>query len=143
MKILNFALDRIDSVKPLPEKVFIPCEYNLTERFEDIVGVTLHENYPIEHIIFWVSNKSKDYVPTKPIHESQKSIKEELDNIRQKYNNLDEGAFFSIDCIPNYELIRELSSYGKELLVLEPTTIQDEIFNNIKQMYEDYLTIRK
>jgi predicted DNA-binding transcriptional regulator YafY len=143
MKILNFALDRIDSVKPLPEKVFIPCEYNLTERFEDIVGVTLNENTPIEHITFWVSNKSKDYVTTKPIHESQKSIKEELDNIRQKYNNLDEGAFFSIDCIPNYELIRELSSYGKELLVLEPTTIQDEIFNNIKQMYEDYLTIRK
>mgnify|MGYP003295630266 CR=1 FL=1 len=68
---------------------------------------------------------------------------EEFENIRQKYNNLDEGAFFSIDCIPNYELIRELSSYGKELLVLEPTTIQDEIFNNIKQMYEDYLTIRK
>jgi predicted DNA-binding transcriptional regulator YafY len=143
MKILNFALDRIDSVKPLPEKVFIPCEYNLTERFEDIVGVTLNENTPIEHITFWVSNKSKDYVTTKPIHESQKSIKEELDNIRQKYNNLDEGAFFSIDCIPNYELIRELSSYGKELLVLEPTTIQDEIFDNIKQMYEDYLTIRK
>ena len=115
----------------------------MTERFEDIVGVTLYENRPVEHIVFWVSDRSKDYVITKPIHESQKSIKGELDNsLRLKYDNLRGGAFFSIDCIPNYELIRELSSYGKELLVLEPTTIQDEIFNNIKQLYEDYSSVR-
>ena len=143
MKILNFALDRIEVVKPLLDIKFIPCEYDLTERFEDIVGVTLYENRPVEHIVFWVSDRSKDYVITKPIHESQKSIKGELDNsLRLKYDNLKGGAFFSIDCIPNYELIRELSSYGKELLVLEPTTIQDEIFNNIKQMYEDYSSVR-
>lgn len=137
-KILNFALDRIDKVTPLPERRFKPCKIDLMERFEDIVGVTLMEDREIEHIIFWVSDKSKDYVITKPIHESQKH----LDKEAQSYYNLTDGELFSIDCIPNYELIRELSSFGKELIVLEPTCIQDEIFNRLTAMLKTYSTLR-
>ena len=47
-KILNFALDRIDKVEPLPEKKYIECPDNIYERFEDIVGVTLYEDRQIE-----------------------------------------------------------------------------------------------
>lgn len=36
--------------------------------------------------------------------------KEQL--LRSEYPALEGGAFFSIDCIENYELIRELCSYG-------------------------------
>ena len=141
--ILTFALDRIDKVEPIPERKYVECPENIFERFEDIIGVTLCEDRPIEHILFWVSDKSKDYVNTKPIHESQKSIKGELDgNLRLKYPHLSEGTFFSIDCIPNYELIRELCSFGKELIVLAPKSIQDDVFHRIKQMYEDYLKMR-
>ncbi len=142
-KILNFALDRIDKVTSLPEKEFFPCEEDLMERFEDIVGVTLYENRTIEHIVFWVSNYSKDYIITKPIHESQKYLNRNLsDAIYRKYPNLVNGAVFSIDCIPNYELIRELCSFGKELLVLEPTEIQDQIGDIIHSMDEDYQKLR-
>lgn len=141
--ILTFALDRIDKVEPIPERKYVECPENIFERFEDIIGVTLYEDRPIEHILFWVSDKSKDYVNTKPIHESQKLIKGELDNsLRLQYFHLSEGAFFSIDCIPNYELIRELCSFGKELIVLAPKSIQDDVFHRIKQMYEDYLKMR-
>ena len=142
-KILNFALDRIDKVKPLPNIKYIPCAEDLSERFEDIVGVTLYDNRKIEHIVFWVSNYSKDYIITKPIHESQKLIKDDMENnLRLKYAHLLDGAFCSIDCIPNYELIRELCSFGTELIVLEPTTIQDDIFHKIQQMCEDYMKVR-
>ena len=54
----------------------------------------------------------------------------------------DEGAFFSIDYIPNYELIRELCSFGKELIVLSPSSIQDDIFNCIKSMLDSYSVVR-
>lgn len=142
-KILNFALDRIDKVTSLPEKEFFPCEEDLAERFEDIVGVTLYEGRKVEHIIFWVSDRSKDYVKTKPIHESQKHLKGSFsDAICVKYPNLRSGAVFSIDCIPNYELIRELYSFGKDLLVLEPTEIQDQIWDIIHSMDEDYQKLR-
>lgn len=142
-KILNFALDRIDNVTALPEMKFVPCKEDLAERFEDIVGVTLFEGKPVEHIVFWVSDFSKDYIVTKPIHESQKHLKgTTLDFLLNKYSYLRSGAVFSIDCIPNYELIRELCSFGNELIVLEPSSIQDDIFNRIKSMLESYSVVR-
>lgn len=142
-KILSFALDRIDNVEPLPEKKYAPSPDNLSDRFEDIVGVTLYEDRPIEHIVFWASDASKDYITTKPIHESQTSIKGEAENkLRGKYPQLDGGAFFSIDCIQNYELIRELCSFGKELIVLEPSSIRDEAFKRISMMVDKYLSLR-
>jgi len=142
-KILTFALDRIDKAEPLPEKKYVPCLEDLSERFEDIVGVTLYEDRPIEHIVFWASDASKDYIMTKPIHESQTSIKGETENnLHEKHPQFEGGAFFSIDCIPNYELIRELCSFGKDLIVLEPSSIQNQVFNRISMMVEDYLKVR-
>lgn len=142
-KILNFALDRINGVTALPEVKYRQCDEDLTGRFEDIVGVTLYEDRDVEHILFWASNQSKDYISTKPIHGSQcryKGYKEE--EYRSKYPSLEDGAFFSIDCIPNYELIRELSSFGKELVVLSPSSIQNEIFDRVKSMLDSYSALR-
>ena len=142
-KILNFALDRIDVVTALPEMKYKPCNGDLANRFEDIIGVTLYEDKDIEHILFWVSNQSKDYMETKPIHGSQCRYKGKKDEeFRSRYPSLYEGAFFSIDCKPNYELIRELSSFGKDLLVIEPKSVQDDVFHRVQQMYEDYLIVR-
>jgi predicted DNA-binding transcriptional regulator YafY len=138
-KILNFALDRIDNVEPLPEKKYVECPEDLYDRFEDVVGVTVYDREP-GHILFWVSDASKDYVATKAIHGSQTQLKGEAElNLRAKYPNLEGGAFFTIDCIRNYELIRELWSYGKELLVLHSDdNIQDEIFERLCEMKDNY-----
>ncbi len=142
-KVLNFALDRIDAVTALPEMKYKPCDEDLTDRFEDIIGVTLYEDRKVEHILFWASNRSKDYIETKPIHGSQRKYKGEKDGeLRSQYPFLNEGAFFSIDCIPNYELIRELCSFGEDMLVVEPKSIQDDIFHRVQRMYEDYNAIR-
>ena len=142
-KILNFALDRIDNVEPLPEKKYVDCPEDLYERFEDVVGVTVYDKKP-EHILFWVSDKSKDYVDTKPIHGTQTRLKGDAEQrLRSQYPNLEGGAFFTIECIRNYELIRELWSYGKELLVLSSDdNIQDEIYETICEMKEKYSMLR-
>ena len=116
---------------------------NLQERYEDIVGVTLYDNKPLEHIVFWVSDESKHYVMTKPIHESQCNYTRERETeLRKTYPMLTNGAFFSIDCIVNYELIRELMSFGKELLILEPETIKNEIIEKISTNLEEYTKLR-
>jgi predicted DNA-binding transcriptional regulator YafY len=97
----------------------------------------------LEHIVFWVSNESKDYVLTKPIHGSQKLIKnDELENLKNKYSQFEEGIFLSIDCIPNYELIRLLSSFGKEVMVISPQSIQNQVFERIKEMFDNYNILR-
>ena len=138
-KILNFALDRIDKVEPLPEKKYIECPEDIYERFEDIVGVTLYEDRQVEHIVCWVSDASKGYVNTKPIHESYTPYKGEKESLlHEQYPQLEGGLFFSIDCIPNFELIRELCSFGGNLVVLSPESIRDEIKNRLKAHLPQY-----
>lgn len=143
-KILTLALDRIDKVELLPEKKYVKCTTDLDERFEDIVGVTFYEDRLVEHILFWVSDASKDYVLTKPLHASQILIKgEQVRQLRASYPSLESGAFFSIDCIRNYELIRMLCSFGKNLIVLRSDgNIQDEIYKQICEMKESYDGVR-
>ena len=138
-KILNFALDRIDKVEPLPEKKYMECPDNIYERFEDIVGVTLYEERKREHILCWVNDSSKGYVNTKPIHESYTPMKGDKDQkLHNQYPKLEGGIFFSIDCIPNFELIRELCSFGGNLVVLSPESIKNEIVDRLKKHLESY-----
>lgn len=138
-KILNFALDRIDSVVPLPSHNYVEYDGDLNERFEDIVGVTIYDNRPVQTILFWVSDRSKDYVATKPIHESQRRYSGEREKgLRQQYPMFEGGYFFSIECIENYELIRELTSFGKDLIVLSPNDIRQKIITHVSEMYQCY-----
>ena len=138
-KILTFALDRIDKVEPLPEKKYKECPEDLNDRFDDIVGITYYADRPISHILFWCSDEAQDYVITKPLHGSQIMYQgEEEQRLREKYPTLQDGSFFSIDCIENFELITLLCSYGKNLVVLEPTNIQETICERVAQMMTIY-----
>ena len=122
---------------------YTPCEVDLAERFDDIVGVTLFEERQIEHIVLWVSEESLNYVLTKPIHGSQKVLKtDEAQKLQEKYPQFSTGQFLSIDCVPNYELTRVLCSYGNNLIVISPTSIQNEIFTQIEKMYGTYSCLR-
>ena len=143
-KILTFALDRIDKVEPLPDKKYYECPDDLYERFEDIVGVTLYEDRPVEHILCWVSDASKGYVDTKPIHGTYTLLKGEREQqLRMEYPQLPGGMFFTLDCISNFELLRELCSYGKDLLVLRSDgTVADEVRKRISEMNEKYSELR-
>lgn len=139
-KILNFGLERIDKVVPQPSLIYNNCPEDLAERFEDIIGVTFVEDSPVYKIIFWASDNAKDYIKTKPLHESQRNMS---DNLRAEYPALNGGAFFRIDCKKNYELIRELSSFGKELVVLSPFEIRRDIYARTSQMNEIYKLTEK
>lgn len=142
-KMLCFGLDRIDKVVPLPSHKYVEYDGDLNERFEDIIGVTLFEDSPVYPIIFWVSDFSKDYVLTKPIHESQKRVNvNKVLSLREQYPSLINGIFLQINCRDNYELIRELASFGKDLIVLSPSVIQDKVWNRINSMNEEYIKIR-
>ncbi len=142
-KILTFALDRIDKVEPMPEKKYMPCPDDLYDRFEDIVGVTLYEGHLVEHITCWVSDKSKGYVDSKPIHGSYTMVKGVAEKeLRANYLQLQGGMFFSLDCIMNYELVCKLCSFGGELLVLSPYHIISEIQMRLEEMSQQYKMIQ-
>ncbi len=140
--ILTFAIDRLDAVEACPKISYEECPIDLYERFQDIIGVTFHEDKPLEKILFWVSDVSKEYVLTKPIHESQIEYNNNDENFRKKFPLLKNGRFFTISCIPNYELIRELCSFGKELIVLSPQSIKNDILRRMLEMLNNYQYMR-
>ena len=141
-KLLIFSLDRIDKVVPLPAYKYVPYDGDINERFEDIIGVTLYDDRPLQTILFWVSDVSKDFVKTKPLHESQRHYKgEKEETLRQQYPMLEGGYFFSIECVENYELIRELTSFGKDLIVLSPEDIQKKVRDRVELQFKAYKSL--
>lgn len=85
------------------------------------------------------------YVITKPLHASQTLYKGEKERqFQETYPSLEGGAFFSVDCIRNYELIRLLCSFGKNLIVLKSdSNIENEIYQqacDIKKVYDKLRT---
>lgn len=137
-KIMNFALDRISSIKPAKYKPYREAPVDVAEWCEDVIGVTVDERSPVYDILFWVSERSKHYVASKPLHESQKRHKIDDEKLRDRYLQLSGGWFFSIQCRMNYELIRELSSFGSELIVLSPEDVREKIVERIDEMKQKY-----
>ena len=140
-KVLTFALDRIKDVNNESSIFCPPCRTNWDEYYADIIGMTLNDQPTLE-ILLWASDNHncKSYILTKPIHKSQNIIDEDI-QLRKKYQALAGGIFFTIRCKPNYELTRELCSYGGDLVVLSPDTVRDEVYKWAKNMEDRYKNI--
>lgn len=138
-RVLNFALDRLVEIEFKTGYTFKPCETDLEERFEEIIGVTFNEEVPLTQILFWVSDAIKGYIHTKPIHGSQIHIKgDRADKLHILYPQLQSGDFLTIECRENFELIRELTSWGDDLIVLTPVSLRDRIVDRINRMKTRY-----
>ena len=142
-KILTFSLEQLDDVKESSKK-FEPSNINWNEYFDDMIGVSKKDNEDPQEIIFWASKKECTYLDGKPIHASQKMLKKKnADEMRQKYCiSEDGGNFFSINCIVNFELKREMASKFGERLVLEPESLRNEIIGDVKKMMDRYGEIK-
>ena len=91
-----------------------------------------------------MSERQKAYILTKPLHDSQVSYRgASEEQYRKLYPCFYQGAFFSIKCIENYELIRELCSYGSDLVVLSPMHIRDKVSDRVEAMLKEYRRIRE
>lgn len=122
------ALDRMVRIRPEPEEPFIENTFfNADSYFRDIIGVTRYEKLKIEKIVFWVEKSHTPYVDTKPFHSSQQLIETKED-----------GAIFSINVIPNFEMERELIGFGEYLKVLKPIDLLKKFKKRINKMAELY-----
>ena len=129
-EIITFALDRVRMIRPLPEEIFREQKnFNPHDYFNPILGVTRNIGEPAIEILFWASTYHAPYIKTKPIHHSQKIVKE-----------LKTGTNFSIEVVPNFELERELIGFGEGLKVLSPNSLVRRIRRKIGLMYELYQT---
>lgn len=138
-RLLTFALDRIDDFVEDHVNRFIMPPSDVEERYEDIVGVTYAEDEPLLDIIFRVSDNSKRYVDTKPIHDSQIKLPDNYPDLDEIPCGREGGwDYFKITCRVNYELISVLTSFGPELVVLSPKSLVDTIKSRIAAMNDAY-----
>lgn len=138
-EVMCYSLDQIESIRALPDK-FDLSGIDWNDYFDDMIGVSKDKDAEPQEIIFWASDDECAYLEGKPIHSSQKKLgKSRSDELRRKYRILEKnGKFFSIKCIDNFELRRELASKFGERIVLEPETIKKEIAESVEKMTTRY-----
>lgn len=125
------ALDRIVSVETNEEIPFCVNEsVDFKHYFDDVIGVSKNIQEKPEDILFRVPQYKRKYIESKPLHSSQRVIKETLDG----------GCVFSIRVVVNFELYSVLMSYGSNLIVLSPQKVVNHIrkeFNKAILMYDE------
>lgn len=138
-KLLSFSLDQIENIQ-VSSKKYEQCNIDWNEYFDDMIGVTKKDDDTPQDIIFWASKLETNYLEGKPIHSSQKKLKKtRATEFSNKYKVPNEyGNFFSIKCIINFELKREMASKFGERLVLEPIELRKEINELIQKMNHFY-----
>jgi predicted DNA-binding transcriptional regulator YafY len=137
--LINLPLDRIESYKEVPGKEYLDYPGDIDAHFDDIIGVTYYENEEKETIIFAITNDDAPYIRTKKIHWTQEECSiDEQKEYHQKYPLLKSYSFFTITCIPNYELRRLLSGFGRKLVVLSPKSLVDKIYEDLEAQFEAY-----
>ncbi len=127
-EISNLALDRIHDFKELKLK-FIETEVNFEEYFDDVIGVTVREDLPIEKILLQFNKERWAYVESKPIHGSQ------------KIKSIEDSTTIQLELQVNNELVNIILGFGSDVKVLEPKHLQELVMSKIKKMSEKYFNV--
>lgn len=126
--ITNLPLDRIESIN-ISNNIQYQENSNIdfTEYFEDIVGVSMPKDSPIEDVVLRINKTLFPYIETKPLHGSQTKIAEDVNIVTVK-----------IQVYLNYELKKLLLSFGDGIEVISPQYLRDEIQQIAKNIVEKY-----
>lgn len=127
-EIQNYPLDRITRLEHL-SKPYIETDVDFEKYFNDIVGVTNYKNSRMEKVVLKVSNKSIDYIRTKPLHGTQTELKE---------LGTESHAFIQLKLKINTELEMLLLSYGDAIEIIEPSWLRVKFAEITKKMCDNY-----
>jgi len=119
--ISNLAIDRIIKINEANSKFIENSDFDFSEYFDDIIGVTLPVNESPQKIRIKIKKDLWPYIETKPLHMSQK-IKERNDDY----------VIIELKLIINFELISLLFSHADGLTILEPASLAETIKNKAK-----------
>ncbi len=121
------ALDRILELNPTDDLYCQNETLDLSNYFQNIVGVTVMRGQPTEKVVLWVNHYSAPYILTKPIHHSQ-----------QVLETREDGLIVSLEVQINFEMEREILGFGDTIRVLEPTSLQRRMEQKIRRMAAVY-----
>lgn len=126
--LLTLALDRMISLEVLAKEPFQKEEnIDFSTYFDDIIGVTKPLNVRPLKIFLQFDKTTSPYILTKPLHSSQKVMKED-----------ENGIIVNIEVIWNFELEREILGFGETVKVLSPRSLANRIKDKLQKAVNLY-----
>ncbi|MDN3579574.1 helix-turn-helix transcriptional regulator [Mucilaginibacter flavus] len=125
--LLTLALDRIKTIEQHEDAYRENTQIDLATYYDDVIGVTKSPGQLSNEVVFWVDSANAPYVITKPLHHTQKILKEQED-----------GIIFSIRVIMNFELERELLGFGAKMRILGPRILVTQIKKQLVKTLDNY-----
>lgn len=114
-KVITFGLDRIRNLTILTDTYKKSNSFSPDRFFKYSIGITADHGSPSK-IIIEVGGLLSKYILSQPLHMSQKYLGEK--------NNTHSFSYF---LLPTYELKMQILGFGKEVKVIEPKELRDEI----------------
>lgn len=124
---ITYALDRLDELEVMKEKIDRPQNFNPDNYFKYAVGITSGNTPPVR-VRFAADKIAAKYLDTLKLHHSQKVI-----NFKDDFS-----VEFEMKVSISEELIRDLMSYGGQVRVNEPIELQEELINRAKSILNGY-----
>lgn len=124
----NYAIDRIQEVSLLGIP-FLPAGLDLTEYFEDVIGVSKDNRVEPVDVVIRINKSRYPYVESKPLHSSQTPLRKMWD---------DEHCVIRLHVQINNELEASILSLGCDAEVLEPESLRESIKKKIDTLNNMY-----
>ena len=113
--IYTYALDRILDISMTADEYLYPAGFDAARYFHDSFGVMRGEEVP-QKIVLRVSSRQAQYFRALPLHHSQQELETHDGVVTFRYN-----------MYVTYDLIQELLSLGREVTVVEPVGLRNEM----------------
>jgi len=125
--VVNLALDRMVAVDYDFSTPYKEHDFDADSFYKDVVGVTVSRVRP-SVVKLWIDKHNAPYVLTKPIHHSQRLVKE--------YEDGSIEITFLVK--PNFELERLLLGFGDSIEVLKPEKLRNRIAEKLRYAAQQY-----
>jgi proteasome accessory factor B len=126
-RLKTFGLDRIEDIDISRARYRETYAYDLKEFFLHSFGITNGKEKKPQLIQLQFSHEQAEYIKAYPLHSSQKTIRED-----KKYLIVELFVFVT------YDLIKELLSYGADLVVASPVSLRNEIKRSLTNTLKLY-----
>ncbi|HBN47140.1 MAG TPA: WYL domain-containing protein [Prevotella sp.] len=134
-KVRVLPFDRISFLKVICEKHPMSKEMKkfLTPEnyYENCYGIYRMEEVPVENIRIRAFYPEYNYIEEVPLHESQQKVKESKDGMYREY---------TLTVRPSRDFLQELLWHGRNIVVLEPESLRQDMIGILKDMTRSYET---
>ena len=124
----TIALDRIHTLDKSTTTFSLPAKFDAHKYFENVVGIYVDKDLPIEEIKIRANSKLADYLRSTPLHNSQTEG-------RSKHG---EFAEFTYRLCVTPDLISQLLAMGENVEILKPKSLREEVVKKLRSTLQNY-----